>query len=66
MEPELLSTLSKIEAVSENYNLDDVEALLSTHMIAIDSTGANRMPNKEDTIDYIKSQLSQLQHPQMN
>ena len=66
MEPELLSTLSKIEAVSENYNLDDVEALLSTRMIAIDSTGANRMPNKEDTIDYIKSQLSQLQHPQMN
>jgi len=60
IEEETLSILNKIERVSENYSLDSVEALLSPHIIAIDTTGANKMPQREEIMDFIKSNLNKL------
>ena len=60
IEPETLSILSKIEAVSETYNMDAVEALLSPHIIAIDTSGAYKSPKKEEVMGFIKANLDKF------
>lgn len=60
IDEETLSIMDKIEKLSENYNLDEVEKLLTPHIITIDTTGANRMPDKVAIMEFLKENLEKL------
>lgn len=60
IEPETLNTLSKIEKISETFDIEKVRNFLQPHMLTIDAAGAGIPNNKDEIMTFIKSNLDRL------
>lgn len=58
IEPETLETINKIEKMSENYNINDVRALLEPHIVHINDNTC--VYDKEELMNFIKNNINRL------